>query len=299
MKVVMCVRGQDTEHRMRRHASRKQLETAVADNVPDDHVKHEQVYDRDVQRQDKYEDCQEQRLNHGLHGRKGIRRPRRRAVRFMMQPVKPFEHARMVHQAMRPIEIGIVKHDGHGQTEGAVKPAVIREIRVNERPAVRHRDVDEDAVERKDERREKRIEYLAPDRMGRREARLDLASAEGITLPDVESEKRDTRRNDNEQHVRTENGGPRRQGRDQIVESGHGCPFSLRQETPQFEVRAADVPSSATRLAGGTLAYVAMVSHATPTKATHETMCQAGKGAPCGCPAAAIRSTPFSPTHIS
>ena len=141
-----------------------------------------------------------------------------------------------------------------------------------------HRDVDEDAVERKDERREKRIEYLAPDRVGRREARLDLAPAEGITLPYVESEKRNTCRNDNEQKVRTENCRPRRQGRDQIVESGHGCPSFLGLETPQFKVRAADVPSSVTRPAGGTLAHVAMVSHATPTKATQETMCQAEKG---------------------
>ena len=68
----MRVRGQDTEHRMPQHAPWKQLEAAVADNVADDHVKHEQVYDRDVQRQDEYEDCQEHRLNYGLQGSKRI-----------------------------------------------------------------------------------------------------------------------------------------------------------------------------------------------------------------------------------
>ena len=57
---------------------------------------------------------------------------------------------------------------------------MVRHLGVDERPAVCRERVDAHAVERKDERGEERIAHLAPDRVGRRGAGLDLSFVEEI-----------------------------------------------------------------------------------------------------------------------
>ena len=88
VQIVMRVRRQYAEHPMRRGAPWKQFEAAMADNIADDHVNHEQVNDADMERQDKNKQGQKHCLNHGFQRREGIGRPGRRAVRFVMQPMK-------------------------------------------------------------------------------------------------------------------------------------------------------------------------------------------------------------------
>ena len=71
------------------------------------------------------------KLHDGFHGMKCHRRPRRWVGREMMNPVKIFKEARVMHQSMCPIKIGIVQKEGQRYRKNEITYAMCMDISVD------------------------------------------------------------------------------------------------------------------------------------------------------------------------
>ena len=131
-----------------------------------------------------------------------------------------------MHQAVRPVKIGIMQDDSGDQTEDAVEPAQFGRLSVNQCPALRHEQIDAKSVQREDHRRQDRIPHFAPDRGRACHTWLNFTSPEGIALPAIKKMECRAGRNGNQQNLAAKNHQPCRQRCDEISETGHDFSFA-------------------------------------------------------------------------
>lgn len=89
------------------------------------HVRHNGCV---MHRQGEGDHCYDQRLQNGFKGMKGIGCPGRWIGGFMMDEVYVLENFGMMHEAMRPVEIGIMEEEHPDKSEEVIGLAVLMDV---------------------------------------------------------------------------------------------------------------------------------------------------------------------------
>ena len=136
--VVLGVVGGSVEEEAERGAEEpggEELVAAVAEDVEGNLPEHEDREGQRVDRQREDDERGDSGLDKGFPRAESIGRPGRRAERAVVRAVEKAEQPRVVHQPMRPIEIGIVDQDDDTDADQEPRPAVVADAEIHWRPA--------------------------------------------------------------------------------------------------------------------------------------------------------------------
>src|SRR4051794_18846716 len=117
-------------------------------------------------------------------------------MREVMHPVKPAEELRVMHQAMRPVEVRVVQENRAGDAQPKPRPAILRKRPVELGVATPSGHDRGPSNRAKYYHRHGGITHLAPDLLGLRKTRHDLAMEPAALEEPVAKQPGDSRPKD-------------------------------------------------------------------------------------------------------
>ena len=139
-------------------------------------------------------DREDSSLNNSLRWAEGEGGPWGGIGREMIRPMKESEELGMMHQAMRPVEPGVVHQDGENDTSKKPAPRVRMDIQIQLGPSHSRRFNRQNANEAKDQDGPQRVEHFTPDVLRLGKTLHDLAMVPASAKAHITKHPSDTRK---------------------------------------------------------------------------------------------------------